>query len=260
MEKGEPLDCPFCQFSSYSHGELVFHVENVHPEAIRSSFNPYKEVNGDLGMQQAGARDDNSDYAVTKDPDFIECQCGEYCLVAECESHLEMHYAEGFNSDGIQNSLSDSAGLETSFYHGKASSLSMEGHLLSPRSNALLDSRTLNSSEFSTSRQSRSEGRRKQSLVQDFIDVLRHSTVPLSTKPPGTEVQKGPRRLGVGFVDGSKALYPWLNDALEKRTGASCARRSDARMVAQATRTGCKSLHSEPDQPGWAGHPCRKCG
>ena len=202
----EPLDCPFCHFSSQSHGELVFHVEDVHSEAIRSSSYTCEEVNENSPMLKAGAKDKNSDFAITKDPEFIECQCGEYCLVAECESHLEMHYAEGVSFDETQSDLSDSAGLEASFYDGKASSLSMEGRLTSQSSDALSYSRPSMSTESPAARKSRSEGRKNQSFVQEFMDVLRNSTVEQSAKPPKPEFYKGPKRLGVSTVDSCKNL------------------------------------------------------
>lgn len=193
----EPLGCPFCSFTTHNedHYKLLFHVETVHPES--SHVSPFavkeakSEVDDDDAQEMEGAKEPSSEY--------IECQCGEYCLLAEFESHLEMHYAEGMGFDETNRSAIGSAALGPALHQGRALSPTMESALHTPLEDLITAPRKA-SRRSAASRRSRSEGCRSHGLVQDFIDVLRHSNAPPSRRSSHPRPQKGPQRLGVSPV------------------------------------------------------------
>jgi len=196
----EPLDCPFCVFCSHDHYELLFHVETVHPESTPPSLGPHEQASEDPCGEEAGTKDSIPEDSPVKDPDFIECQCGEFCLVAEFESHLEMHYAESMNFDEVQSSPSNPAVQESTLHHGKASSTNVEIPLTSPSKAAVSKSQDFASRRTPAHRTSQSDGRKSQGLVQDFIDVLRYSTAPPSRRTSRSKSRKAAQRLGVSGI------------------------------------------------------------
>ena len=196
----EPLDCPFCLFSNYDHYELLIHVESMHPGSAGLSTDPHRKVGGKPGKGWAGTMDSSPPSIASKDAEFIECQCGEYCLIAECESHLEMHYAEGMSLNETQRSPSVSAALGCTVLYGEPSYPVIEGGLPNSGPDAALNVQNLVSSRSTAGQPSRNEGRKSQSLVQGFIDALRHSTAPPARNSTRVEPQKGPQRLGVSPV------------------------------------------------------------
>lgn len=193
----EPLSCPFCNLTTKNedHYELLFHVETVHPESSHVSpfavENGKPEVDSDDDQETEGAKERSSEY--------IECQCGEYCVLAELENHLEMHYAEGMSFNETSRGVIGSAALAPVLHQGRALSPGMESALHTPTED-LITTPNKASRRSAASRPSRSEGRRSQGLVQDFIDVLRYSTAPPSRKSSNTRPQRGPQRLGVSLV------------------------------------------------------------
>lgn len=193
----ESIDCPFCSFTTKNedHYKMLYHVETVHPE--NSHVSPFAvkesnlEVDSDDAQEMEGAKEHSSEY--------MECQCGEYCLLTEFESHLEMHYAEGISFDETKKSLADSAALGPTYHQGRALLPSINSPLHPPHEDLII-APSRDSKRSAASRRSRSEGHKSQGLVQDFIDVLRHSTAPPSRKSSNTRPQTGPQRLGVRQV------------------------------------------------------------
>lgn len=193
MKTGELLDCPFCNFTDHDHYFLLQHVETIHPEGGRPSpFTVRDEVTHQLEPpveEMEGARDSSSEY--------IECQCGEFCLLTEFESHLDMHYAEGMGFDETPKTPADQASSGDILSPGKASPPQMEITLPSP-----LHIVTSGPSQPIPIRSvvecsHRSASRRSGNAVRDFMDVLRHSTSPTPTKPSQATRNRVPRRLGV---------------------------------------------------------------
>ena len=194
METGGLLDCPFCDFTDRDHYFLLQHVETIHPEGGRPS--PFA-VGEELAHQaerpaeeMEGARDASSEY--------IECQCGEFCLLTEFESHLEMHYAEGMGFDETPRKTADVAAPGSTLYPRKASSPQMEYsspstplHLVTSCPSRAIPIRPV------VEPSNRSTDRKSGNAVRDFIDVLRHSTSPPFRKPPQVPRNRVPRRLGV---------------------------------------------------------------
>lgn len=205
----EPLDCPLCAFTTNKDYDLLLHVELSHPDPDNLRPSPFVVREGahagsrnDTIEEVEGAKDkmlDNSPPEVAED-EYIECQCGEYCLLAEFESHLEMHYAEGMSFDDSQKSTLDPVVQKSTLYHGKASSPGMQSPPLSPIEDAVPASSSVAPIKSTASRRSHSAGRKSHSLVQDFIDVLRHSTAPPPRKPSRTEFRRVPQRLGVSIA------------------------------------------------------------
>lgn len=193
MKTRELLDCPFCNFTDHDHYFLLQHVETIHPEGGRPSpFAIREELTQQIGPSaegMEGPRDNSSEYT--------ECQCGEFCLLTEFGSHLEMHYAEGVGSDETSRTPADLAAPESTLYPGKASPPQME----SP-SPTLLPILTSGSSRppptrAVVERSHRSTSQKSGNAVRDFLDGLRHSTSPSSRKPAQAARNRVPRRLGV---------------------------------------------------------------
>ena len=196
MKTGKLLDCPFCDFTDHDHLFLLQHVETIHPEGGQPS--PFA-VRGELihqveppAEETEGARDGSSGY--------IECQCGEFCLLAEFESHLEMHYAEGIGFGGTSRAPAGAAGAaapEPTLHRSRALSPQMEFPLPTPLHNVTSGpSRPVPISSV-VDHPHRSSYPKGGSAVRDLIDVLRHSTSPPPKKPSQAARNGIPRRLGV---------------------------------------------------------------
>ena len=136
-----------------------------------------------------GERDSSSEY--------IECQCGEFCLLTEFESHVEMHYAEGMGFDETSRTPSGVNAPGSTPYTGKVSSLQMM--LPSPTPLHVVTSGPSRPIPIRSvlERTHRSSSRKSGHAIRDFIDVLRHSTSPPSKKSCQAARNKVPRRLGV---------------------------------------------------------------
>ena len=187
----EPFDCPFCIFSNRDHYELLLHVENVHPETIQTSSDACREV----------ARGPHSEVESAEEAsEYLACECGEWFLAAEVESHLEMHYAESMSFEETRKSPSDSTVPRSALYQDKASSPRREITPPKPSSDAVSRTPKVALSRSVTARQSRTEGRKSQSLVQDLMNVLRHSSTSSSQRPSRSISRKGPQRLGVRLI------------------------------------------------------------
>ncbi len=181
MKTAELLDCPFCNFTDHDHYFLLQHVETIHPEGGRPSpFAVREELTHQVELpaeEMEGIRDSSSEYT--------ECQCGEFCLLTELDSHLEMHYAEGV---GFDETSRIPVGPESTLYPGRASSPQME---LTSGPSRPIPIRSV------VERTHRSASRKSGNAVRDLIDVLRHSTTPPSKKPSQAPRNRVPRRLGV---------------------------------------------------------------
>lgn len=195
----ESLDCPFCIFSNYDHDQLLRHVNTVHPESTQPPQSPLEEAGVDLYRRQAGTNDGTPENSSWKDLEFFECQCGEVCLAAECESHLEMHYAEDISFDDIQESPSGLVAPGSPFYPEKIRSSSMEAPSARPSKIAASGSCKVAPPASTAGRRSCSEGHKKQSLAQGLVDVIWQSTAPPSRTPSAKASLMIAQRLGVSL-------------------------------------------------------------
>ena len=211
METGELLNCPFCDFTDHDHLFLLQHVETLHPEGGRHSPFAVREELTRQGESPAGemegARDSCSAY--------IECQCGEFCLLTEFENHLEMHYAEGMGFEETSRATVDAAALRSALHSGQASSPQME--LPSPTLVPIVTSGPSRPVPIRSvvERPQRTTNRKSGSAVRDFIDVLRHSTSPPSRKPSQAARNRPPRRLGVRESNSTTCVHRLLTIPLE---------------------------------------------
>ena len=195
MAPGKLLECPFCTFTHSDDYLLSYHVETSHPENDRPSpFTVSESANGrheekDAFDQLEGAKDGGAEY--------IECQCGEFCLLAEFESHLDMHYAEGTGFDETRRTSADLAVPGSTLYHGRAKSPAME----SPPPATVKDVVSVSSKSMTIRTKPREPSRarsgKSHNVVSDFIDVLRNSTTPPPKKVTKHTTSKEPQRLGV---------------------------------------------------------------
>lgn len=193
MKTSDLLGCPFCDFTDHDHLFLLQHVETIHPEGGQPSpFAVREELIHQVeppAEETEGARDSSSGY--------IECQCGEFCLLAEFESHFEMHYAEGMGSDGTSIAPAGATAPEPTTYRGKALSPQMEFppptplHIVTSGPSRPVPIRSV------VEHPHRSSNQKSRSAVRDLIDVLRHSTSPPPRKPSQAARNGVPRRLGV---------------------------------------------------------------
>lgn len=196
MKTGELLDCPFCNFTDHDHYFLLQHVETIHPEgggpspfAVRDEVTHQLEP---LAQEMEGARDNSSEY--------IECQCGEFCLLTEFESHLDMHYAEGMGFDETPRTpvaSADKAASGNILSPGKASPPQMENTSPGPLRMVTSGPSQPIPIRSVVEHSHRSTNRRSGNAVRDFMDVLRHSTSSTSMKPSQAIRNRVPRRLGV---------------------------------------------------------------
>ena len=191
---GELLDCPFCEFSNHDHYFLLQHVETMHPEGGRPSpfavtEMPTRQVELPAEELEEGARAVSSEY--------IECQCGEHCLLTEFGSHLEMHHAEDIGFDEASRNPANAAAPDSTLYPGRASSPQIGSS--SPTPLHIVPSGPSRPVPIASGveRPHRSTGRKSSKAVREFIDILRHSASPPSRKPSQVARDGTPRRLGV---------------------------------------------------------------
>ena len=93
--------CPFCSLEDEDSDFLALHVDALHPEGGEPAV---------LGKSDQVAKPEVSDRPSLVNErqdaliDYIECPCGEFCLEAEFDSHLDMHNAEGTIFNEIEKS------------------------------------------------------------------------------------------------------------------------------------------------------------
>lgn len=214
MNTGELVDCPFCGFTDHDHYFLLQHVETVHPEGGRPSpFAAREDLTHRVeppAEETEGASDNSSEY--------IECQCGEFCLFTEFESHLEMHYAEGMGVDETSKTQANVAAPGSTLDPGKAPSPQMDFpsptslHIVPSGPSRPIPTRSV------VDRSHCSTGRKSGNAVRDFIDALCHSTSPPSRKSSQATCNRFPRRLGraeLGPHAHEEQMPDWLRKELE---------------------------------------------
>ena len=102
--------CPFCPFSDADSYFVVQHVELCHSETGHSPF-VVKDDDGTPDTLGTFAQDEAGVTGATSDDEYIDCECGECVLLAEFDSHVEMHIAEGAvaSEEGGQSALGSTA-------------------------------------------------------------------------------------------------------------------------------------------------------
>lgn len=120
MAAKHPFTCPFCNFEDSDSDFLIQHVDAIHPENGEHSFGGRESprYHSNVVQKMEGANDVS--------PDYVECLCGEFCLLADFDSHLEMHYAEGMGFEEIEKTTDDVAGHQSTTHRGKAASPVMD--------------------------------------------------------------------------------------------------------------------------------------
>nr|ANM86720.1 hypothetical protein [Cladonia uncialis subsp. uncialis]AUW30984.1 hypothetical protein [Cladonia uncialis subsp. uncialis] len=216
MAPGKRFECPFCTFTHSDDYLLLHHVETSHPETDRPS--PFTVSESANGRQEDGGSSDESEGAKDGVPEYIECQCGEFCLLAEFESHLDMHYAEGTSFDETRRTSADLAVPGSTLYHGRAKSPAMESPPPAPVKDVVSASSKSMTIRTKPKDPSRARSGKSHNVVQDFIDVLRHSTVPPPKKVTKQISSKEPQRLGkaeLGPHADEERMPEWLRRQLE---------------------------------------------
>ena len=128
----QTLTCPFCPFEDVDADFLFQHINVLHPE----------DQNAAHGLDQARkarvAASSATEGAVGSD--WVECSCGEFCLLVEFADHLDLHDAEL-----VEDTESITAGLKptsssSASKAGEMSQLASSPNGYSPRHTAISDS------------------------------------------------------------------------------------------------------------------------
>ena len=195
MAPGKLLECPFCTFTYSDDYPLRYHVETSHPETDRPS--PFTVSESANGRHEDEVAFDESEGAKDGASEYIECQCGEFCLHAELESHVDMHYAESTDFDETRRTSADPAVPGSTLYHGRAKSPAME----SPPPASVKDVVSVSSKSMTIRTKpkipTRARSGKSHNFVQDFIDGFRNPTTPPPKKVTKQITSKEPQRLGV---------------------------------------------------------------
>ncbi|KAL9102938.1 MAG: hypothetical protein Q9163_001964 [Psora crenata] len=117
MGAPQPLACPFCNFEDIEVDVLLQHVNLLHPEDGEA---PYLIKNGQEQLPQLQSMEGVSDW--------VECTCGEFCLLSEFEDHLDLHRSENTEIDDIFIPTEDVIASEAG--RGKASASSIQPPVL----------------------------------------------------------------------------------------------------------------------------------
>ena len=195
MEIPEIADCPFCGFSENEHYFLLQHVETVHPEGGAPS--PFAVT--DVIRKKDEHRAQESERALNNLSEYIECQCGEFCFLAEFENHLEMHYAEGRSLDEARSTnTADTITSNLIVCHKKRlSPRYTEPSLPAPQMESISGPSISVPVRSSPQSKSSTASRKIQNPVSDIINVLRHSISPPPKLYPEIGRSAVPQRLGV---------------------------------------------------------------
>ena len=199
MATGKLLECPFCTFTHTDDYEILHHVEISHPENDRPS--PFTVSESANGRQEDRDSSDESEGAKDGGPDYVECTCGEFCLLAEYDSHLDMHHAEGTNFDETRHTSTDLAVSGSTLYHGRAKSPAMESPPPAPVNDVVSASSKSMTIRTKPKDPLRARSGKSHNVIQDFIDGFRHSPTPLPKKVTKQSTSKEPQRLGVSIFD-----------------------------------------------------------
>ena len=112
MDAPNPLTCPFCNFEDSDLEILLQHVNLIHPEDGDA---PYLVKEGQEQPQQIQPMEGAHDW--------VECPCGEFCLLAEFQDHLDLHDAEDAELDDINTPAVDVAASTSSGVRASLSSM-----------------------------------------------------------------------------------------------------------------------------------------
>ena len=192
------LDCPFCTFSNHDHNELLLHVNNVHAEHLQQHASPLEGADPHSSREQASTTASVPDHTVWKDTEFFECQCGEVCIAADCQSHLDLHYAEDISFDEIHDRSYDVTKSGSTLDTMESFPSLVEAPTLYGSEHVLTGSRKDIPFASTGEDQFRSEGQAPQTLLPGAMDVPQQSNAPTSSGSSRQEPRMIARRLGVG--------------------------------------------------------------
>ena len=86
----QALICPFCNFEDVEAAFLLQHINLLHPESEDAPYIVKNEQEQPHASQlMEGAHD------------WIECECGEFCLLSQFQDHFDLHRTEDADIDSI---------------------------------------------------------------------------------------------------------------------------------------------------------------
>lgn len=251
--------CPFCPFSDHSPYFLAQHIEAIHPEPDEPSFVSRHFLEDKTLMDVI--RKEATTVEDAPSQDYIDCECGEAVLLGEFDDHVQLHSAE--SADMAVDTSQLPAGVTLS---------PPQQRLTRPPTAPPLRSVVLNAipavakvAESPGYHHGTRPSKRKHDLhdkhgdkqdkqqhtVKEWIDLLLGSNASPSRANVHAPSAKDVKRLGVSHDEGFCKRCRLICET-ESGTGSLCPRGSNARMVVQATRTRCQSLHRQPDWPRWS--------
>ncbi|KAL2050752.1 hypothetical protein ABVK25_008990 [Lepraria finkii] len=147
-----------------------------------------------------------------------------------------MHYAEGTSFDETKQTSTDLAVPGSALLDGRATSPAMQSPPLSPVRDVVPASSKSMVIRSKPRNQTRNRSGKSQSVVQDFVDVLRHSSTPPPRKVSKQKTSKVPQRLGraeLGPHAHEERMPDWLRKQLEKGARVTTATRigRDGRLI-----------------------------
>ena len=87
----ETFSCPFCHLIDENLEFLIQHINLVHPEDDDA---PYLLQTG----EQRSTHDPLAMEGAASGKEYVDCACGEACLVSEFANHLDLHEAENIDN------------------------------------------------------------------------------------------------------------------------------------------------------------------
>lgn len=93
MANAQPLSyCPFCSFEDVDADFTLQHINLVHPENEDAPYigKPRQEPTRPSPTEPEGSTD------------WIECPCGDFCMITEIQQHIDLHEAENTDFNDIE--------------------------------------------------------------------------------------------------------------------------------------------------------------
>ena len=190
MDSNSVSECPFCGLTESDPYSFLLHVETSHyegesPFVVRESS---QERNDDpTGSRAEGSEDSESDYV-----DCPEQGCGESILLAELQSHIDLHLAEKVAHDGTEEVQSNDTGRPKNIQDPDSS----EAPFSTKLPDALRNRDQLDNTSSSTSR--RRQPRHQSHQSSGWRDLLNISSSSRGRSSKLTKASSSSRqRLGV---------------------------------------------------------------
>lgn len=222
--------CPLCGFFDSDTYILLLHVEQMHPEHAPALSKAAEKSTSQMSEEQFTL---NALELITEGqaPEYVMCDvegCGEPVLLAEIDSHVDLHYAERLALKDVFSDTEDQTGPESTGANTKrprAASSDREG-----------DGRSIISSINETSSGSKKRKPRPQS------SSLSPLAMALTRTAKPAPARKKPGRLGVSTRNFVKLFLKNLTDPQKSDLGPYADEKEMPKRLLQACAEGGKVI------------------